>query len=285
MSRPCQLFVFHLTMTSYYVHCPEDMQMGPVIFVPTYQFQHLLDVINAKLETRFTLPHGRDKERFEMTFDIASSPRPRFLGRSDSAETFKSLCNAIPEPRPDDNLSKVPPLAAEEFRKLLKRTRAEGKKGKKSDKNRLKRIEAHKAWGQSIKRVQRYLGLRPRAGDGMANKLSEPDFNRPVVNEPENFVLFVAIDVEAWEQDQGLITEIGIAILDTMEIKDIAPGEGCRNWFPLIEARHIRVKENSWATNSRFVRGCADSFTFGYVHPYSSRVLGTTILCHVTHLD
>ncbi|KAL2168183.1 hypothetical protein VTG60DRAFT_300 [Thermothelomyces hinnuleus] len=97
----------------------------------------------------------------------------------------------------------------------------------------------------------------------MAAKLPESDFSRLIINEPEQFVLFVAIDIEAWEQDQGIITEIGIAMLDTTEIKDIAPGEGCQNWFPLIEARHIRVKENSWATNSRFVRGCADRFSFG----------------------
>ncbi|KAL2164596.1 hypothetical protein VTH06DRAFT_3813 [Thermothelomyces fergusii] len=247
----------------YYIHCPEDMRMGPVLFVPTYQFQHLLDVVNAKLETQFTIPHGRDKERFKMSFGTANGPLPRFLGRSDSAQTFKALCDAIPEPHPDDDLSKVPPLAVEELRQLLKRTRAEGKKGKKSDKNRLKRIEAHKAWGRSIKRVQRYLGLRARAGDGMTAQLAEPDFTKPIIHEPEEFALFVAIDVEAWEQDQGLITEIGIAMLDTSKIKDIPPGEGCQNWFPLIEARHIRIKENSWATNSRFVRGCANSFNFG----------------------
>ncbi|AEO57615.1 hypothetical protein MYCTH_101870 [Thermothelomyces thermophilus ATCC 42464] len=247
----------------YYIHCPEDMQMDPVIFVPTYQFQHLLDVINAKLETRFTIPPGSNKERFMMSFGTEKSPLPRFLGRSDSAQTFKALCGAIPEPHPDDDLSKVPQLGVEEFRKLLKRTRADRKKAKRSDRNRLKRIEAHKAWGRSIKRVQRYLGLRARAGDGMAARLTESDFSRLIINEPEQFVLFVAIDIEAWEQDQNLITEIGIAVLDTTEVKDIAPGEGCQNWFPLIEARHIRVKENSWATNSRFVRGCADHFSFG----------------------
>jgi hypothetical protein len=239
------------------------MKMKPVLFVPTYQFTHLLDVVNAKLETQFTIPHGRNKERFMMSFGVGNSPLPRFLGRSHSAESFKALSMAIPAPHPDDDLTKVTKLGVEEFRQLLRRTRADRKKGKKSDRNRPKRIQMHQDWGRSVKRVQRYLGLRGRAADEMAVKLADLDFTRPMVHEPENSVLFVAIDVEAWEQDHGLITEVGIAMLDTTQLKGIAPGEDGQNWLQLISARHIRVKENSWATNSRYVQGCADCFDFG----------------------
>ncbi|KAH6850279.1 hypothetical protein B0I37DRAFT_110372 [Chaetomium sp. MPI-CAGE-AT-0009] len=247
----------------YYLHCPPDMKMKPVVFVPTYQFQHLLDVVNAKLETQFTIPHGRNAERFMMSFGIGNSPLPRFLGRSHSAESFKALSMAIPAPHPDDDLTKVTKLGVEEFRQLLKRTRADGKKGKKSDKNRAKRVKMHQDWGRSVKRVQRYLGLRGRAVDEVAVKLADIDFTRPMAREPENSVLFVAIDLEAWEQDHGLITEVGIAMLDTTELRGIAPGDNGQNWLQLINARHIRVKENSWATNSRYVQGCADRFDFG----------------------
>ena len=238
--------------------------MKPVIFVPTYQFQHLLDLVNAKLETQFTIPRGRNEERFTMSFGVGNSPLPRFLGRSHSAESFKTLSEAIPAPHPDDDLSKVTQLGIEEFRGLLKRTRADRKKGKKSDKNRPKRVKMHQEWGRSVKRVQRYLGLRGRAADEAAVKLDNLDFAQPMVRKPENSVLFVAIDLEAWEQDHGLITEVGIAMLDTAHLTGIAPGENGQNWLQLIEARHIRVKENMWATNSRYVHGCADCFDFGY---------------------
>ncbi len=240
--------------------------MKPVIMVPTYQFQHLLDVVNAKLETRLTIPPGRNEERFMMLFGRGNSPRPRFLGRSNSLESFKALCKAIPEPHPDDDLTKATKVGLEEFRQLLKRSRADKRKGKKSDRNRHKRIAAHQAWGRSVKRVQRYLGLRGRATG--KDQPTVIDLSRLLSQPPESAVLFVAIDVEAWEQDQNLITEVGIAMLDTIDILGTAPGDSGQNWFSLIRARHIRVKENIWAENSRYVHGCADRFSFGSApHP------------------
>ncbi|KAK4106876.1 hypothetical protein N658DRAFT_414096 [Parathielavia hyrcaniae] len=249
----------------YYTHCPPDMGMKPVVLVPTYQFEHLLQVVNAKLDTQLTIPPGRNEERFRMSFGLGNAPRPRFLGRSESARTFLDLVKAIPEPHPDDDLSKATQLGLEEFRKLIKRSRADRKRGKRSDRNRSKRIKAHQDWGRSVKRVQRYLGLRGRtAGDGnVVGKLAALDLDMPTVDEPEGFVLFVAIDIEAWEENQDLVTEVGIAMLDTTEIQGVAPGEGGQKWFPHIRGRHIRVKENSWVMNSRYVRGCADAFDFG----------------------
>ncbi len=239
--------------------------MKPVIMVPTYQFQHLLDVVNAKLETRLTIPPGRNEERFIMLFGRGNTPRPRFLGRSNSLESFKAFCKAIPAPHPNDDLSKATTLGLEEFKQLLRRSRADKRKGKKSDRNRPKRIAAHQAWGRSVKRVQRYLGLRGRTGKDQPAVI---DLKQLLSQPPESAVLFVAIDVEAWEHDQNLITEVGIAMLDTIETVGVAPGDSGQNWFPLIRARHIRVKENTWAENSRYVHGCADRFSFGSVpHP------------------
>jgi hypothetical protein len=255
-----------LTCISFYVYGPPDMSKKSVLFVPTYQFQHLLDVVNAKLETALTIPPGRNEERFMMSFGAGNSPRPRFLGRSTSAQSFLDLIKVIPAPHQDDDLSKATQLGLDEFRKLLKRSRADRKKGTKSDRNRPKRIRAHKAWGRSVKRVQRYLGLRGRAIVDVAEKLAALDLSMPTIEDPEGSVLFVAIDIEAWEQNQDMLTEVGIAMLDTTDIQDVPPGEGGQNWFPYIRARHIRVKENSWAKNSRYVRGCAEHFNFGFVH-------------------
>ncbi|KAH6624997.1 hypothetical protein B0J18DRAFT_197574 [Chaetomium sp. MPI-SDFR-AT-0129] len=247
----------------YYIHAPPDMKLKPVIFAPTHQFRHLLDVVNAKLDTQLTIPGGKNAERFEMEFGADGGPVPRFLGRSESAQTFNALSEAVPEAHPDDDVTKITTqFGVDEFRFLLKQTRVEEKKIKKADKNRAKRLTAHKDWARSIKRVQRYLGLRSREVEGQVEPV-DVDLLKHVAHEPEGSVLFVAIDIEAWEKDHNMITEVGIAILDTLVVRPIPPGENGVNWLPLIEARHIRVQENSWALNSRYVHGCPDRFNFG----------------------
>lgn len=257
---------------SYYIHCPVDMNMKPVILVPTYQFQHLLDVVNAKLDTRLTIPPGTNEERFTLLFGLGNTPRPRFLGRCNSSSSHKNLRNAIPRRAVIDDLAKATPLGIDEFRRLLKLTRAERGTQRKSDKNRLKRIKEHKAWGQSIKRVQRYLGLRCKVGagtSGVPGHFTALNLSEPTAEKPEDSVLFVAIDVEAWERNQNIITEVGIAMLDTTDIQHIPPGEGGREWFKHIRARHVRIKENMWAVNGRWVADSAEWFGFGFVLPFS----------------
>lgn len=239
--------------------------MKPVVMAPTYQFQHLLAIVNAKLETQFTVPPGKNKERYMMSFGMGNSPRPRFLGRCDSLASFKEVSEAIPAPHPEDDLTKATTAGLDEFKQLLQKSRTDRKRVKKSDKNRAKRFHAHKAWGRSVKRAQRYLGLRGRVDGQTTGEVAPFDLNLPMTDGPESSVLFVCIDIEAWEKNQNVITEVGIAMLDTTEIRDIAPGRGGQNWFSHIHARHIRVEENTWAENKRFVRGCADHFNFGFV--------------------
>jgi hypothetical protein len=72
----------------------------------------------------------------------------------------------------DDDLTQVTQLGMAEFGQLLKRTRADRKKGKKSDWNRSKRVKMHRVWGRSVKRVHRYLGFRGKAAEEMAAKLA-----------------------------------------------------------------------------------------------------------------
>ncbi|KAK4237394.1 hypothetical protein C8A03DRAFT_34641 [Achaetomium macrosporum] len=252
----------------YYIYAPPQMNIDKaVILVPTYQFQHVLDAVNAKLDTQLTIPPGRNEGRFKMTFGFGNTPRPRFLGRSSNGASFRKLVKSTPGPHQDDDISKVAQADLDNFQHLIARTRADRKSRKRSDRNRSKRIASHKAWGQSIKRVQRYLGLRQRVvaaeiADGV-DKPAVLDLSEPTSVKPENSVMFLAVDVEAWEQNQNLVTEVGIATLDTTEIQNIAPGNGGQNWFPYIRARHFRVKENSWAVNRRYVHGCPERFSFG----------------------
>jgi hypothetical protein len=239
------------------------------LFVPTYQFEHLLEVVNAKIGTYLTIPNGTNEEKFKLTFGTGGTPRPRYLGRSTSLATFCQLSAKanIPTPQPGDRLEKATTLAREDFVQTLEMIYCASKKsGKgKSQKNQRKRIQEHRGWGKSIKRVQRYLGLRETADVELSRRLKMMDLDEPSSILPDQSVRFIAIDVEAWEFDPNLITEVGIAILDTEKIEGVAPGKLGKDWFGLIEAHHIRVNEHRHIHNKVHVHGCAGSFNFGLV--------------------
>jgi len=235
--------------------------------VPTYQFEHLLDVVNAKLEINLTIPPGKNSDKFKLRFGAGNGPRPRFLGRSDTAGRFSSLLHeGIPSPNPEDDLENVSHYGRDALLDILQMIEKASPKPKKSEKNRYKRTIAHREWGRAVKRTQRYLGLREKNGEYVAggNQPTMLDLDQPMAAKPEGSVLFVCIDIEAYEFNQDLITEVGIAVLDATRLSGIAPGENGKAWHSLIEARHIRVKENAWAVNSKWVQGCADKFDFGY---------------------
>lgn len=166
----------------------------------------------------------------------------------------------------------------------------QGKKLANKEKQKKERIEKQHSWNHGIKRVQRYLGLREvRRGHlepiraGLENSgLEWADYDAAVKAaaaklppttafhpaelarfEQEGSVVFVCVDVEAYERNTKLITEIGIATLDTKDIASIIPGEGGANWMSVIRARHLRINEHKHLNNVEFVAGCADKFEFG----------------------
>ena len=165
-----------------------------------------------------------------------------------------------------------------------------GKKVANKEKQKKERIEKQHSWSQGIKRVQRYLGLREiRQGHLEAIRASLEksglewvDYDAAVKAaaaklppttyfhsgqlarfEQEASVVFVCVDVEAYERNTKLITEIGIATLDTKDIASVVPGEGGANWMSCIRARHFRINEHKHLNNAEFVTGCADRFEFG----------------------
>jgi hypothetical protein len=96
-----------------------------------------------------------------------------------------------------------------------------------------------------------------------ARKIPAIAVDKPAPYEFEGNPVFVCVDVECYELDHTIITEIGIATLDTLDLKDIPPGDGGEDWFNLIQARHFRIREYKHILNTRFVNGCADRFEFG----------------------
>lgn len=99
-------------------------------------------------------------------------------------------------------------------------------------------------------RAQRYLGLLPKSDlssqmpDISILSISAPvDVSKPVPHAFDMDAIFIAIDLEAYESPPRMVTEIGIATLDTRDLKGVAPGEIGKEWHSLIRGRHVRVAE------------------------------------------
>lgn len=91
---------------------------------------------------------------------------------------------------------------------------------------------------------------------GVDDSLSAPfAFDRSVV--------FICVDVEAYERNRDRITEVGIATLDTRDLINIPPGTNGENWRSKIHARHFRIQENAHLVNGQFVAGCPGRFDWG----------------------
>lgn len=234
---------------------------------------------------------------FRLEFPRDGTPRPRYLGESDSQEMADQLKTAPPPtyyaPEGEDDSPKIDPsdrsleafkLKIEILLKSEKIRKAKNKQQKQSD-----RLAKQKAWSNSLKRVQRYLGLREArnrlpvvteqyGGDTLewdgydqATEATQANPGHPTeldVNLPPRFsmeedLVFVCVDVESYERNHNLITEIGFSTLDTRDIVSLAPGVDGKNWFGKIRSRHFRIREYSHLVNMEFVKGCPNSFDFG----------------------
>jgi hypothetical protein len=279
----------------------DSQDTQPIILVPTEQFVHFLNLINKTLNIQLTLPTGGGgNSPFRVSFENNGTPRPRYLGRSGNLNMIENLKNNIPssdfklnnEPRavrtPSDRS-----IAVFQAKVTLLSQAQKGKKVASKEKQRKERIAKQQGWRQSVKRVQRYFGLREivqvREDQHAAIQASSAtsDFtymdNDVITNaaaaqipqeiafhpekaarfSQESNVVFVCVDVEAYEHNTRLITEIGIASLDTSDIKSLIPGDGGENWMTKIRARHFRINEHKHMNNTEFVSGCADKFEFG----------------------
>ncbi|KAJ9154821.1 QDE-2-interacting protein [Pleurostoma richardsiae] len=250
----------------FYIWPPEGAGSSPLLFVPSRQLKFLLRTINAAHQLSLNIPGGPTSAKFCIEFGMFGTPRPRYLGRArDAAELFK-LQDTMPLPD-NKELLDVTGMALMEYTELLRATRvsimAAPKQKKKSHK--VRRVVTRKAWGRAAKRVQRYLGLREKlsTGSSLSTSLVRLDVHSPAPFKAEDFVVFICFDVETYEKNHNIVTEIGFAILDTMDLVGIPPGENGEHWSKLIQARHLRIKEYSWVVNMEYIKGCPDNFDFG----------------------
>lgn len=281
----------------FYLYEPDERVQDPILLVPTRQLCALLRRINGKLNIKLTIPGGGNEVKFYTRFGILDTPVPRYLGRTGDFASYKNLLNVVPQPEAEDDLTGLTQIQRDEFAEIVKKVKeswqGSGKGKCKSKRKSQKRFDERKDWGRTTKRVQRYLGLREKAAP-FANyrgtlseclfaspaqadlimteftgqepapaKVLTLDLEAPAPFEQESQVVFVCVDIETYEKNPGLVTELGFAILDTQKLIDVPPGAGGANWFNLIQGRHIRIKEYSYIKNVEYVQGCPDNFMFG----------------------
>ncbi|KAL2889126.1 QDE-2-interacting protein [Ceratocystis lukuohia] len=119
-----------------------------------------------------------------------------------------------------------------------------------------RREEKHQQRQHMLQQLQDVLGL------------THPEFQSfdslPQINRPkEECPVLVAIDFELWEVNGSTITEIGLAVLDPLLLRGLAPGDRGANWWSLVYAKHIWIKECQHMVNREYVSGCPESFNFG----------------------
>lgn len=144
-----------------------------VLMVPTRQFQNFLDRLNKTLSIQLAIPPGANAEKFAVIFGQMQTPIPRFLGHASNLAAFNRLTKSVPPLDPVDAIFEIPkmkPQAREMFVRKVnglshKYDKTADRKNK-TEKNRQNRLHDRRAWGQQIKRVQRYLGIREKIDTG-----------------------------------------------------------------------------------------------------------------------
>lgn len=298
------LIITDMRCCSFYLYADQTgLNPQPVVLIPTKQFERLLEAINLKLKTRLTIPKGGAGDAFYFGFMNDGNPHPRYLGRSTSREHFDDLKFRAPpyyyKLDDESGIVETPSdrsLVAFQSKFAQITANEKGKKAAQKDKQAKGRIQRQQGWGASIKRVQYYLGIREVRDDAQAiqaslqnsgldwvdvkaaakaaaAKLPPPTFDpgKYMKFKPLDSVVFISVDVEAYEMNHKQITEIGVATLDTLDLVQVEPGNGGRDWMQQIRARHFRIHENRFLINRVHVSGCPDSFEFGQV--YSLRIL------------
>ncbi|KAK2011407.1 QDE-2-interacting protein [Colletotrichum eremochloae] len=272
------------TWDFFYVYHPQALDRMPYIFVPTKQFQHFLDVINASIQTMLTIPPGKPGEMFYVAFGSSCTIRPKYIARSASHNEYRALCGAIPPPVEDDTCSNATTFGKDMLLSLLNMHNNYKDTNTKSKKKKQQKAQNR---DESLYDAQLYLGLRPRAGDA-TEKDRQIALDKPFPHARDRDVVFVCIDIEVAEEHHGTVLEIGLSILDTRDIAGVPPGENGRNWVPFIKSRHLITDEHRHIRNRKYIKGCPELFNFGQVfiseYPELSR-LGPSIIAAITDLS
>ena len=282
----CELLI--LCQCSYYVDPLGLLPTKPLILLPLDQVQKLVNDINRAFKSNVKVP----EDPFTLSFFNNGTPQPKFLGRSHSREEVAAMESCIPQATEDygealTGASLDARRSFADFKAMMERALAATKRNKQAIKRKKNedRLLAQEDWCRQLKRAQRYFGLRPPVNgvplpESASLWVEQP---KPHVKEMkacgllldpldtkevaphvfENEVIFISIDIEAYERDHRKITEIGVSTLDTLDLVTRPPGEGGENWISQIRSRHFRILGREHLQNREFCVGYADKFQFG----------------------
>lgn len=249
---------------------PPHIHSRPLLVVPALQVQQLLREINAYFDSDFSLLKECPKG-FVLEFQDDGTPQPIFLGQISSREAKDYYESQIRNERLTRYLAgKEEKNAFEE--KIRDGIDATRNKKKSKVERKQERRHAELDWEICLARVQCYFGLLDsdreridKSSEDVMIPLYLPTFNleQPVSFPMWKTPIFISIDVESNEVAHSQVTEVGISILDTLDLAGVAPGEAGKNWMSRISARHFRVRDYAHIVNTKYVLGCPDRFEFG----------------------
>ncbi|CAI7678735.1 unnamed protein product [Penicillium pancosmium] len=275
--------LFDRTWTLHYLSLPPGCRgKRLLLLVPLQEAYDYLKEVNTALSCDVAITEDKG-EGFFLQFGDSNCPRPTILGVSTSHKTMEGL--VIDKSRRitgswADWMSSYQSAVLKDLEaKIGDALYAEknlGRKGKKGKKRRLNVLEYARAGAECIDRLQQYFGLRP-TGAGIGISISPVDVDSPAPwAYPDGPIIF-SVDVEWKERNATHVTEIGISILDTQELRGHHPGLHGAKWMSKIRSHHLRVSEYRFHINKEFCPGCPNNFNYGESEFIDSANLGKRI--------
>lgn len=77
-------------------------------------------------------------------------------------------------------------------------------------------------------------------------------------------VIIVGIDVECYEHEPRSLTEFGVSVLDTRDVRNAAPGPNGELWLEWVYNYRFCMQETGQMENGQFVANHPDDFKFGH---------------------
>lgn len=250
--------------------------------MPLKEAHDFLQEVNTALSCELAITEAKG-EGFFLRLDNSYCPKPTLLGVSTSHQTMEGLVIDMSRRITGSWADWMCSYTLAVLRALegmigdaLYAEKNLGCKGKKGKKKRLNVLEHARAWAECIDRVQQYFGLRP-TGAGMAIHISPVNVDVPAPWPYPDGPIFFSVDVEWKERNATQVTEIGISILDTQELRGRHPGLHGTKWMNKIRSHHLRVSEYRFHRNKDFCSGCPNNFNYGNSEFVESAKLGKRI--------
>jgi len=248
----------------YYILQPGSTSRDTLLLVPLSQLQDFIGAMTKDLGPLRVISQIREDRLLDTAAAPSIWPRPRFLAKIKNVQGIKPAIKVVQD-YPGDSYDD---FTIEQYKIYKRKVEVLHNAGKWSTgreniaMSRMEQLEKNKRNGRALKRVQRYLGLRGNSTqvDQDGNPLSTWLPTEPAPFVPKDNVRFVCIDVEAWEFDANTLTEFGFTVLDTEDIRGIAPGVNGSNWVAAMKPYHYIINDYSHLKNKRFVKGCPEKF-------------------------